>query len=161
QPLVTGTTGQHRGTTRIREGRARSRTTPGHVARRLLLWSVSTQEGNIPEVVLHTLLAMTDMDHTCPGASSHTQVCRDLQGGREMTGRIGINGLGRVGRMVLRRTMTLPDVEVVAVNDRARLGDLAYLLKYDSVHGLFPGEVTDDGRALLVQGAAIQFSSET
>jgi len=78
-----------------------------------------------------------------------------------MTCRIGINGLGRIGRMVLRRTMTLQDVEVVAVNDRARLGDLAYLLTYDSVHGLFPGEVTDDARSLLVNGTAVQFSSET
>ena len=61
-----------------------------------------------------------------------------------MTCRIGINGLGRIGRMVLRRALTLADTEIVAVNDRANLGDLAYLLKYDSVHGLFPGEVTHD-----------------
>jgi glyceraldehyde 3-phosphate dehydrogenase len=77
-----------------------------------------------------------------------------------MTCRIGINGLGRIGRMVLRRTLTLPDVEVVAVNDRAHLGDLAYLLKYDSVHGLFPGEVTHAEQTLHVNGTAIQFSSE-
>jgi len=67
-----------------------------------------------------------------------------------MSCRIGINGFGRIGRLVLRRALTLPDVEVVAINDRANLGDLAYLLKYDSVHGLFPGEVTHDERALLV-----------
>src|SRR5215510_12010465 len=78
-----------------------------------------------------------------------------------MTCRIGINGLGRIGRMVLRRALTLPDVDVVAINDRANLGDLAYLCKYDSVHGLFPGEVTDDGRSLLVNGKAVQFSAET
>ena len=77
-----------------------------------------------------------------------------------MTCRIGINGFGRIGRMVLRRTLTLPDVEVVAVNDLARLGDLAYLLKYDSVHGLFPGEVTDEEQSLRVNGTALQFSSE-
>jgi glyceraldehyde 3-phosphate dehydrogenase len=63
--------------------------------------------------------------------------------------------------MVLRRALTLPEVEVVAVNDRANLGDLPYLLKYDSVHGLFPGEVSDDGRSLLVNDKALQFSSET
>jgi len=63
--------------------------------------------------------------------------------------------------MVLRRTLTLPDIEVVAVNDRAQLGDLAYLLKYDSVHGLFPGEVTHEERALLVNGTGVQFSAET
>jgi glyceraldehyde 3-phosphate dehydrogenase len=75
--------------------------------------------------------------------------------------RIGVNGFGRIGRMVLRRALTLPDVEVVAINDRANLGDLAYLCKYDSVHGLFPGEVTHDERSLLVNGTAVQFSSET
>lgn len=75
--------------------------------------------------------------------------------------RIGINGFGRIGRMVLRRALTLPDVEVVAMNDRAHLGDLAYLLKYDSVHGLFPGEVSHNEQALLVNGTAIQYSTET
>ena len=78
-----------------------------------------------------------------------------------MACRVGINGFGRIGRMVLRRTLTLPDIEVVAVNDRAQLGDLAYLLKYDSVHGLFPGEVTHEERALLVNGTGVQFSAET
>lgn len=77
-----------------------------------------------------------------------------------MTCRVGINGFGRIGRMVVRRALTFPDVEVVAVNDLARIGDLAYLLKYDSVHGLFPGEVTHDDRAILVNGQAMQFSSE-
>ena len=77
-----------------------------------------------------------------------------------MTCRIGINGFGRIGRMVLRRTLTLPDVEVVAINDLAHIGDLAYLLKYDSVHGLFPGEVSHDDHAILVNGQAMQFSSE-
>ena len=78
-----------------------------------------------------------------------------------MTCRIGINGFGRIGRMVLRRALTLADTEVVAINDRANLGDLAYLLKYDSVHGLFPGEVTHEAQSLLVNGKAIQFSAET
>ena len=71
-----------------------------------------------------------------------------------MTCHVGINGLGRIGRMVLRRALTLADTEIVAVNDRANLGDLAYLLKYDSVHGLFPGEVTHDARSLLVNGTS-------
>jgi len=78
-----------------------------------------------------------------------------------MTCRIGINGFGRIGRMVLRRALTLPDTEIVAINDRANLGDLAYLLKYDSVHGLFPGEVTHEAQSLLVNGKALPFSSET
>ena len=56
-----------------------------------------------------------------------------------MACRIGINGFGRIGRMVLRHTMSLPNIEVVAINDLANVGDLAYLFKYDSVHGRFPG----------------------
>ena len=77
-----------------------------------------------------------------------------------MTCRIGINGFRRIGRMVVRRALTLPEVEVVAVNDLARIGDLAYLLKYDSVHGLFPGEVSHDDHVILVHGKDMQFSSE-
>jgi glyceraldehyde 3-phosphate dehydrogenase len=63
--------------------------------------------------------------------------------------------------MALRRALTMADIEVVAVNDRANLGDLAYLLKYDSVHGLLPGEVTHEAQSLLVNGKTLQFSSET
>jgi glyceraldehyde 3-phosphate dehydrogenase len=77
-----------------------------------------------------------------------------------MACRLGINGFGRIGRLVLRRTMSLPDVEVVAVNDLAHIGDLAYLLKYDSVHGRFPGEVAHDDRAIMADGKAVQFTSE-
>jgi len=78
-----------------------------------------------------------------------------------MTCRVGINGFGRIGRMVLRRALTIADIEVVAVNDRVNLGDLAYLLKYDSVHGLLPGEVIHEAQSLLVSGKTLQFSSET
>ena len=77
-----------------------------------------------------------------------------------MACRIGINGFGRIGRMVLRRTLTMPDVEVVAVNDLAHIGDLAYLLTYDSVHGPFPGDVSHGEQAILVNDSAVQFSSE-
>ena len=77
-----------------------------------------------------------------------------------MTCRIGINGFGRIGRMVLRRTLALPDTEVVAVNDLADIGDLAYLLKYDSVHGVFASDITSDHDAIYVDGRAIRFSSE-
>jgi len=77
-----------------------------------------------------------------------------------MACRIGINGFGRIGRMVLRRALTLPDIEIVAINDLAHIGDLTYLLKYDSVHGLFPGEVSHDDHTILVGSQTIQFSSE-
>ena len=49
--------------------------------------------------------------------------------------KIGINGFGRIGRMVLRLSMTRTDLEVVAINDLLDINHLAYLLKYDSVHG--------------------------
>jgi glyceraldehyde 3-phosphate dehydrogenase len=62
--------------------------------------------------------------------------------------------------MVLRRTLTMPDVEVMAVNDLAHIGDLAYLLKYDSVHGSFPGDVSHTAQAILVNDIPMQFSSE-
>jgi glyceraldehyde-3-phosphate dehydrogenase type I len=77
-----------------------------------------------------------------------------------MTCRIGINGFGRIGRMVLRRAITLPEVEVVAINDRGQLGDLVYLLKYDSVHGLFPGDISEDGQTIWVNDRAIRFFAE-
>ncbi|ETX06886.1 MAG: glyceraldehyde-3-phosphate dehydrogenase [Candidatus Entotheonella gemina] len=77
-----------------------------------------------------------------------------------MSYRIGINGFGRIGRMVLRRSLTVPEVDVVAVNDLADIGDLAYLLKYDSVHGVFPGEVGHDASSLQVGGQTISFFSE-
>jgi glyceraldehyde 3-phosphate dehydrogenase len=56
--------------------------------------------------------------------------------------------------------MSLPNVEVVAVNDLANVGDLAYLLKYDSVHGRFPDEVADNGKSLFIRGKSVQFTSE-
>ena len=78
-----------------------------------------------------------------------------------MTCRIGINGLGRIGRMALRRALMLPEVEVVAVNDRAQIGELAYLLKYDSVHGPLPGDVSVDGQVMRVNGKTIRCFAES
>jgi glyceraldehyde 3-phosphate dehydrogenase len=77
-----------------------------------------------------------------------------------MACRIGINGFGRIGRMVLRRSVELPDIEVVAINDLADIGDLTDLLQYDSVHGLFPSQVSNDEKTIMVNGQAVQFSSE-
>jgi glyceraldehyde 3-phosphate dehydrogenase len=77
-----------------------------------------------------------------------------------MACRIGMNDFGRIGRMVVRRALTLSDVEVVASNDLVHVGDLAYLLKYDLVHGLFPAEVSHTEHAILVNGKGVQFSSE-
>ena len=73
-----------------------------------------------------------------------------------MKAKIGINGFGRIGRLVLRAALTHEDVEVVAVNDPFMTPDyMAYMLKYDSVHGKFPGEVTSTEHELVINGKAI------
>jgi glyceraldehyde 3-phosphate dehydrogenase len=74
--------------------------------------------------------------------------------------RMGINGFGRIGRMVFRAAAKRDDVDIVAINDVLALDHLAYMLKYDSVHGRFPGEIrTEDGR-LIVNGKAIRVTAE-
>ncbi len=74
--------------------------------------------------------------------------------------RIGVNGFGRIGRMVFRAAMARDDVEIVAVNDLLPIGQLAYLLKYDSVHGGFAEEIAVDERALRVDGRAVAAFAE-
>ena len=61
-----------------------------------------------------------------------------------MTIRIGINGFGRIGRLAFRQAVSMDDVEVVAVNDLIDVDYLAYLLRYDSTHRKFPGDVKVD-----------------
>ncbi|HEX5043149.1 MAG TPA: type I glyceraldehyde-3-phosphate dehydrogenase [Candidatus Polarisedimenticolaceae bacterium] len=72
--------------------------------------------------------------------------------------RVGINGMGRIGRAVLRQIADRDDVEVAAVNDLVDLGELAYMLQYDSVHGRF-GPVETRGSHLVVRGQEIAVSS--
>ncbi|CUS26684.1 glyceraldehyde-3-phosphate dehydrogenase [Paucilactobacillus oligofermentans DSM 15707 = LMG 22743] len=73
-----------------------------------------------------------------------------------MTVKIGINGFGRIGRLAFRRIHELGsisnDIEVVAINDLTTPSMLAYLLKYDSTHGAFPGEVSSTDTAIVVDG---------
>jgi len=69
--------------------------------------------------------------------------------------KIAINGFGRIGRMTLRALQHQPGVEVVAVNDLTDVNTLAHLLKFDTAHGRFPGEVSIDGDALIVNGKRI------
>jgi len=78
-----------------------------------------------------------------------------------MAVRVGINGFGRIGRNVVRAaTMAkLADVEFVGVNDITDTKTLAHLLKYDSVHGRFPGTVEAKGDALVVNGKTIKVSA--
>ncbi len=77
-----------------------------------------------------------------------------------MTIRIGINGFGRIGRLVMRAAETRNDIEVVAINDLLDTDYIAYLLKYDSTHGLFDGEVKVDNDQLIVNGKKIRITSE-
>ena len=69
--------------------------------------------------------------------------------------KVGINGFGRIGRLVFRVLMERDNFEVVAVNDLADAKSLAYLLKYDTVHGRYPGEVSAEGENLVVDGKKV------
>lgn len=69
---------------------------------------------------------------------------------------VGINGFGRIGRLVFRHLWGNPNVHIVAVNDVTKPATLAHLLKRDSVHGPFPATVTADGESLLIDGKRIQ-----
>jgi glyceraldehyde 3-phosphate dehydrogenase len=77
-----------------------------------------------------------------------------------MTIQLGINGFGRIGRMVLRAAVqNFPDLEVVAINDLLEPDYLAYMLKYDSVHGRFKGDIALDGSTLIVNGKRIRLTA--
>lgn len=77
-----------------------------------------------------------------------------------MTIKIGINGFGRIGRLVFRAAQEREDVEVVGINDLLDVDYIAYMLKYDSVHGKFKGSVkTEDGN-LIVNGKTIRVTAE-
>nr|MBP7328990.1 type I glyceraldehyde-3-phosphate dehydrogenase [Alicycliphilus sp.] len=78
-----------------------------------------------------------------------------------MTIKIGINGFGRIGRNVLRSALqNFSDIEVVAINDLLEPDYLAYMLKYDSVHGRFKGEVAVDGNTLIINGKKVRLTQE-
>jgi glyceraldehyde 3-phosphate dehydrogenase len=76
--------------------------------------------------------------------------------------RVGINGFGRIGRNVVRaaQAMGAKEIDFVAVNDITNTATLAHLLKYDSVHGRFPGEVTAEQDAIVVNGDAMRVLAE-
>lgn len=74
--------------------------------------------------------------------------------------KIGINGFGRIGRLVFRATVQRDNVEVVAINDLLDVDHLAYLLQYDSVHGRFDGSVEVKGGHLVVNGKQIRITAE-
>jgi glyceraldehyde 3-phosphate dehydrogenase len=77
-----------------------------------------------------------------------------------VTIRIGINGFGRIGRLVFRIACGRDDIEVVGINDLIDVDYIAYMLRYDSTHGRFVGEVAVDDGTLVVNGRRIRISSE-
>lgn len=74
--------------------------------------------------------------------------------------RIAINGFGRIGRLVFRAMIAHPDIEAVAINDLVPPANLAYLLKYDTVHGTFAADVQHDDHHLIVNGKQVLVYSE-
>ena len=74
--------------------------------------------------------------------------------------KIGINGFGRIGRIAFRIAFERPDVEIVGINDLLDVEHLAYLLKYDSVHGQFRGSIETKNGNLVVNGNEIRITSE-
>ncbi len=77
-----------------------------------------------------------------------------------MTIKVGINGFGRIGRMVFRAAVqNFSDIEIVGINDLLEPDYLAYMLKYDSVHGRFKGEISVEGSTLIVNGKKIRLTA--
>ncbi|HNP25271.1 MAG TPA: type I glyceraldehyde-3-phosphate dehydrogenase [Nitrosomonas sp.] len=77
-----------------------------------------------------------------------------------MTIKVGINGFGRIGRMVFRSAVqNFSDIEIVAINDLLEPDYLAYMLKHDSVHGRFQGDILIDGNTLVVNGKKIRLTA--
>jgi len=74
--------------------------------------------------------------------------------------KLGINGFGRIGRIVFRATINRPDVDVVAINDLLDVEHLAYLLEYDSVHGRFDGTIEVKDGNLVVDGKTVRITAE-
>ena len=78
-----------------------------------------------------------------------------------MTIKVGINGFGRIGRMVFRAAVqNFPNIEIVGINDLLEPDYLAYMLKYDSVHGRFKGDIAVDGNTVVVNGKKIRLTAE-
>lgn len=74
--------------------------------------------------------------------------------------KIGINGFGRIGRLVFRAAINNPKVEIVGINDLIEVDYMAYMLKYDSTHGRFNGDVAVEGGMLVVNGKKIRVTAE-
>ena len=77
-----------------------------------------------------------------------------------MSIKVGINGFGRIGRMVFRASVNHPEIEIVGINDLCPADYLAYMLKYDTMHGRFEGEVSSTENAIVVNGKEIPIFAE-
>ena len=77
-----------------------------------------------------------------------------------MSIKVGINGFGRIGRMVFRASVNHPEIEIVGINDLCPADYLAYMLKYDTMHGKFEGEVSSTENAIVVNGKEIPIFAE-
>jgi glyceraldehyde 3-phosphate dehydrogenase len=77
-----------------------------------------------------------------------------------MAVRVGINGFGRIGRLVLRAAQCRQNIKIVAINDLISIEYIAYMLKYDTAHGIFKGTVEIDGKNLIVNGDVIRVTAE-
>ena len=77
-----------------------------------------------------------------------------------MSIKVGINGFGRIGRMVFRASVNHPEIEIVGINDLCPADYLAYMLKYDTMHGRFEGEVSSTENAIVVNGKSIPIFAE-
>ena len=77
-----------------------------------------------------------------------------------MSIKVGINGFGRIGRMVVRRALEHPEIEIVGINDLCPADYLAYMVKYDSMHGKFAGEVKAEDGVIIINGRRIPVSAE-
>ncbi|MGZ4044534.1 MAG: glyceraldehyde 3-phosphate dehydrogenase NAD-binding domain-containing protein, partial [Bacteroidia bacterium] len=73
--------------------------------------------------------------------------------------RVAINGFGRIGRVFFRNAVNNPLIDIIAINDVADTATLAHLLKYDSVHRAFNGEIKTEGKDLVVNGKKIKIVS--
>jgi glyceraldehyde 3-phosphate dehydrogenase len=74
--------------------------------------------------------------------------------------KVGINGFGRIGRLVFRAAINNPNVEIVGINDLIDVDYMAYMLKYDSTHGIFKGTIVVEGGHLVVNGKKIRVTAE-
>jgi glyceraldehyde 3-phosphate dehydrogenase len=83
-----------------------------------------------------------------------------IRGGFIMTVKIGINGFGRIGRLVFRAALNKPELEIVAINDLTSAETNAHLLKYDSIHGTFQGEIKAEENNIIVNGKKVKVLAE-